>query len=1580
MKITVDVERSSNLSGELEVPSFDADLELPRPSKWEKKNTQVPGGGKVVEAVFITDKNDRVVKISNSEQMKGNVCFVNASKSSSMSEKELFDIASKALGSEANSLIIVDKKLPFACLPIITVQHQYAELLDGRSKCQSFVHVKFTKKSGRQGPPEVPQSYASVLAVGNNMNEGHKAESRSSSAPLIPEHTGSDEGLSVENALKTPSKQEPTVPKQNGNFLSRTFDSFVGTVNSYTGKKNIGMDLVKILPSSGLWIEQPDPFSTYKRALSLLQTECNTVTDLRSFANTLQKHVIKEQTKVDILLVFICCQTFVKVAKIPKSPSEQWRKFRSTFLVGCIFECIRKLDVSSASGSVKDMNSSIENDFDIFLDSLRNTCVDGFECDVRVPYQVITKIIWMRWYHCDTLKYGAWPKLRCIIDGDYFGKEREQLKAFMDPVSCRTLGLSLQSDGSSFLTLTHQLFDEESQMTSDASKLLEVHPTLVTYISTLIERERDSDVILVCMNVLTCLRFVNKDTDNKSKLFNLVCEKSSFKEYGSFEQLNSLYRTVDVIHPNYVALKRCISTHILKTLRLSKNKHPGSKEGVSMFDFVSLLDLDVARVLVSVYGIDQLKSFITQKVTTSKLLDEKLQFLGKVHKKFVKDEWGGNPVAFSDFVQRVLIEVMASENDHLARVEAALRVGNRDLSIFASSNHQVTTISSFTNHCLSTSDTGRAFLYHPEKLVNLMTFDRLDQNTLFLGHLSHWLVDALMITTPTLLEAVHFCNVVLKSSDSSNAKTMASGIISNALHLWDPQHLEDMFKVDAATLDAVFMYTLQLSMGGSERDIDTPRGTVHNTRSLVEWITSFRLIIETWLQRFHNGDMSLEGMKTIHEGYDERKWAILVDIAPLTSSVPLKQDLQEKMNEMMSLKSEIRSNLSIEYVAFEGTSEVIGLKQLLQAGYGIVPSTDTQLDQLFSHFSCLLEMTSEMNEDQLDRSISFSETYSLHEYISSLRSKYESNLRILAYFSNSPSILLGDIIHGCDNVTSAEIFLDKISDAELRLKGWFDPNMSFSKARNCLHLIKQLNGNVKDEIILVARCPELNIADDCLDRLLLCAAMDSIAPLLRDLVNCSWQYKFAFSEADTQFRKLEGFVTKLEGTEEQETLESVACMSFELLVIFDPQTTDQSNSVLSNELLSWISTLKFFTSLSQCSDVWTLAKERQWFGEAGMAAFYEEYRTVTNVSLGDCSFEMTVLDSLEPAICCVSVLGGLLDSIELSSVLLTVRSNHNIKAASVASRSFTELHTTQQHISRIREWFDEGMDDMAAISNKFKAICESGEYTMKRCTDALREEKIDMCLTYTQLGGMETSNLLGEKVSDFIRQLGFIQNENEALVASVKLFMEEHKILNKCIENYNYLESVGVGDFDISLQYKAGQPNLCLARELCDRSTEKLRQCKDWLTNIRKSYSLSLLFWTEELRQVYHVLVKTSAALRNQDTTKYDDYLKLVRSMVSRVVCDDFSYSNFEVAVSESDALQLVDDADKSWVEVASIFIEDLHTAAGKPRDEMLQKSIGGTSTSILCVHTLEVEDERKKDCSLRLLRHIYKVSINNTK
>jgi hypothetical protein len=558
--------------------------------------------------------------------------------------------------------------------------------------------------------------------------------------------------------------------------------------------------------------------------------------------------------------------------------------------------------------------------------------------------------------------------------------------------------------------------------------------------------------------------------------------------------------------------------------------------------------------------------------------------------------------------------------------------------------------------------------------------------------------------------------------------------------------------------------------------------------------------------------------------------------------------------------------------------------------------------------------------------------------------------------------------------------LDKISDAALRLKGWFDPKRSFDKAKDYLHLIKQLNGNVEDEINLVARCPELNIADDCLDRLLLCAAMDSIAPLLRDVVNCSWQYKFAFSEADTQFRKLEGFVTQLESTEGQETVESIAGMSFELLVIFDPETIDKSDPFLSNELLSWMSILKFFTSLSQCSDVWTLAKERQWFGDAGMAAFYEEYRTVTNVSLGDCSFEMTVLDSLEPAICCISVLGGLLDSIEISSVLLTVRNNHNIKAASVASRSFIELHTTQQHISRIREWFDEGMDDMAAIFNKFEAISENGEYTIKRCTDVLREEKIEICLTYTQLRGMETSNLLGKKVSDFISQLGFIQNENEALIASVKLFTDEYKILNQCIENYNYLESVGIGDIDKSLRYKAGQPNLSLARELCDESTGKLRQCKDWLIQLRKRYSLSLLFWTEELRQVYHILVKTSAALRNQDTTKYDDYLKLIRSMVSRVVCDDFSYSNFEVAVSESDVLQRVGDTDESWVEVASIFIEGLHTAAGKPRDQMLQKSRGGTSTSILCVHTLAVDDERKKDCSLRLLRHIYMVSINNAK
>ena len=108
------------------------------------------------------------------------------------------------------------------------------------------------------------------------------------------------------------------------------------------------------------------------------------------------------------------------------------------------------------------------------------------------------------------------------------------------------------------------------------------------------------------------------------------------------------------------------------------------------------------------------------------------------------------------------------------------------------------------------------------------------------------------------------------------------------------------------------------------------------------------------------------------------------------------------------------------------------------------------------------------------------------------------------------------------------------------------------------------------------------------------------------------------------------------------------------------------------------------------------------------------------------------------------------------------------------------MHIVQQNISNIREWFDNGFDDMTNIFSRFDSVWESGKYII---------DGSELCLVYTY--DEKEVSLTGSNLDDFAQQLGFVQYENEVLSSRITSFLNQIQILRKMVTSQIYATNAG---------------------------------------------------------------------------------------------------------------------------------------------------------------------------------------------
>lgn len=226
-------------------------------------------------------------------------------------------------------------------------------------------------------------------------------------------------------------------------------------------------------------------------------------------------------------------------------------------------------------------------------------------------------------------------------------------------------------------------------------------------------------------------------------------------------------------------------------------------------------------------------------------------------------------------------------------------------------------------------------------------------------------------------------------------------------------------------------------------------------------------------------------------------------------------------------------------------------------------------------------------------------------------------------------------------------------------------------------------------------------------------------------------------------------------------------------------------------------------------------------------------------------------------------------------------------------------------------------------------------------------------------------------MNGFIQKLELIQHENESAVALVSAYIEQHQILSRAAKNTKYMDYVGFGESGMnSFSCVVGHEHMGQARELLSESETKIRECDSWLSHMRTTHFVSLLYWIEELHEIHNA---TQQAIRNSDNEEVVSAIHYLVSMVSRLTRGDASYQQRREVVSSllESRNESLSQQDSSWLADVSMFLDTVHESLMAPWKRVLD---GSKERSQIVLHTLAGSSNELLQLSLRVMQDVYKV------
>ena len=362
------------------------------------------------------------------------------------------------------------------------------------------------------------------------------------------------------------------------------------------------------------------------------------------------------------------------------------------------------------------------------------------------------------------------------------------------------------------------------------------------------------------------------------------------------------------------------------------------------------------------------------------------------------------------------------------------------------------------------------------------------------------------------------------------------------------------------------------------------------------------------------------------------------------------------------------------------------------------------------------------------------------------------------------------------------------------------------------------------------------------------------------------------------------------------------------------------------------------------------------FGDDGLKRFYEEYSNVTNVLLGHTqSYEMSLLVSVEPVVRIISIVGQCRCSKTTFELFSCFEKNRDIVAA--VQEGTIEHHFQQVHarLFEIKDWFN-GVNEVAATSANFTRAIKNGKFIVVN-----ENAKYSLALSMIEEEN-KVDKVSGDALDNFILQLSLIQNECNVTSNSMEGFIEQFQVLKTAYRNFIIMDMVGFSSISIAdFVCRTGLDYMDDAKFLYRVTEEHLQTFKVWLSRTRWQYKVSMLFWTEELRDLNTILTLT-----------IEDRTDMVMDFISRLfpVWNRVRDGSFRQCVLDN-IDRFHENVALSWLEKVSHFIDSCHVDS--------TSSIGnrsGMNKSELFLHSICCADEEERQCVFVVLTQIYKVSV----
>ncbi len=1459
---------------------------------------------KIVQVRF-SDNGSRI--FNSSRDINGSICSVETTKVTNISS-----VISELIKNDAK-VIFVNSSLPF--VPKIPVIELDSEIFENITKDTS---VDF-------------------CLIGDDEEEHHS--NLDSNDDLRPfDESANAENSNVQPVLSRVSLEEQPLP--NATSRDRQTKESGGVWNSLknkameVGKKAI--DIVTFKPQPKCRdelksiIEQPSPWflgknECYVRAVKILNESMQAENrDLEMEEICSQSCSVLEAANAsnDLLKLSFGIQV-LEALQSYRSGVDQRKNLKVK-----IFDVFLKLEVDTLQKQFAGFetpyglkaNNPHQTILDYFGDKIESTIA---QVRMSLREKFILNYVGVALHHCNVEQNSLVQFIAPHVHVNYFetAHDRESYsKLFSNPVAFHSLALLSTKSFEQFCSRYGRL---QQSIHGEIIVLESVCRKLSMWLRKKVGVENFEESLSTIINIFNTIAVPGQSREkNLTRLITTFVLQNGYNHCKTYDRIIKIWDYVKIDDDECCSIVRQeICSCIEKELKTEKLKN----DGENILIFKEILTHKIGESILARDGF--LDILCTYLHDVNSPLATKITFLGNLHRAMVKSsDSGANNIITKKIAQITIDIVPGNPLVELFSIAAENAAG----ALFEQEDLEI----DITNILLKQLATKEA-VFKLENFEYIQLFSCTFRQKSFNDIVQREVISILNQIHINIESATDFFTEFVGDTKISRVELnpeylhlICRDIVINSISEWKPNSFRDVARLSTRVLE-----TIAQCIEHKKSDVD---GYFD--------MSTLGLVVKKWISKFEQEDMEIEEVEVIFSLINIPKHLAIRSF--IADKFPSPEDLENYITESKKTCQKIFENTFIEV-----NQKKVSLNKILseyKAVINTIPFVGEMIDLCSKKY------------DEVEKNYMKNSLQNIKVQLNTLEnflSRFEEELKIASYFVGKKSLLYHYAVDFSSwSILDFEEFMQKVALGKESLSKWLK-----CEGDNVIAIVRGITNSIGDdrkiieeEFDLVQRCPMMFLTDEDKAKLLQVIELVKVLDKLSRFVNCCKQLRFKFVKKCNRFKKLETFrgFCNNENHNINSRFDELDKVCNEIHKLF-PGDTSSAES-----LESLLPIVTFFAQLSFHSEIWVFVKDMKWFGDEGQRNFNTMFENVTNVLLADCSgsesFEMSVLDCLEPCVRTLNFIGKVSKEASLQNALAEVKKNSDIMEEEKLERLLKHFRVVQENITSIREWFDSSLDEMSSMFSKFTSIIKSGQYVMN--------SEQELCLHYFDAASGEKRVLEKDKLSRTIQELSFIKHEKPEKTDHISLFTDEFHLLVRVVDQLRTIKALGFDCAKYSFfPYSLNHSTVAkIEQDLSNMSFE----CQQWIDSIHERFPTSLLVGVEELLQL-----KDFVNIFDGDVVD-NIMLKSLRYKISNILGSDIN----EIKLLETlmSARETTGTDQISQLENVSFLVESLNTSFGDP----LSPSADAESSGIV-LHSCNCCKALQPLATLLVISFAMKVRIN---